>query len=115
MRILAVIAYVGLIFAVSSWQHPPGTTVHNADKLVHTIEYAGLGVLLFRAVAPRRAGPWQIALVIGLGLLVGVSDELYQRLTPGRQSSVSDLVADVVGLGLGAGLMWIRTPERDES
>jgi VanZ family protein len=104
MRILAVIAYVGVIFTLSSWSNPPtGPRVPHLDKFAHAIEYGILAILIGWAATPRRRWGWRRAgLAVTLGLVVAVADEIYQGLTPGRESSIYDVVADLVGLGLGA-------------
>jgi VanZ family protein len=99
MRILVVLAYVGFIFRLSTWSNPPsGPPLPYLDKIVHTIEYGILGLLVAWAAAGRLRGARLLALVIGVGLLVGLADEMIQRSTPGRQSSPFDLLADVIGL-----------------
>ena len=108
-RLLAVLAYVALIFALSSWQHPPsGPRIEHLDKLVHALEYAGLGVVLFRAAELRLGGTRLIAVVILLGVLVAAADEAYQRTVPGRQPAPADAIADLLGVALGGGFMWWR-------
>lgn len=102
MRVLAVIAYVAVIFILSSWSNPPsGPSLLHLDKVAHVIEYGILGILLGWAARPKLRGTKLIALAVVLGILVAVSDELYQGVTPGRESSVYDVVADCVGLILG--------------
>lgn len=75
----------------------------HADKLRHAVGFAllwGLGV---------RAG-LRPAWVLALGLLVfGGAIELLQGLTPDRQPSWGDLLADGAGLALGA-LLWRPAP-----
>ena len=109
-RLLAVLAYVALIFTLSSWQHPPsGPEIEHLDKVAHTIEYAGLGVVLFRAVELRFRGGRLTAAVVLLGILVATADEVYQWTIPGRQSTAADAAADLLGVALGAGWMqWRR-------
>lgn len=103
MRILIVLAYIGGMFALSSWQRPPSVNrLPYADKLVHTIEYGILGGLITWAAPAALTGGQRIASAIGLGLAVGTADEIYQRSVPGRQSSLADLAADVAGVTLGA-------------
>lgn len=113
MRVLAVIAYVAVIFTLSSWSNPPsGPGLLHLDKIVHVVEYGILGILLGWAARPRLRGVRLIALAIVLGLLVAVADELYQRATPGRESSVFDMAADFVGLTLGVLAYERRTAKR---
>jgi VanZ family protein len=108
-RILVVLAYVGCIFALSSWKvpPPPPRRMAHLDKVAHAIEYGILGALLSWA-AEGGAGPGaagrrgRIALSALLGLGVGAADETYQRRVPGRESSLADLAADLIGAGVGA-------------
>jgi VanZ family protein len=99
---LPVFAYLVAIQVVTmqpDFHVPP--LLPNMDKLIHVLEYLGLGVLLaraFRASLPARA-PLALAMAaVVLGTLVGALDELVQRFTPGRMSSVNDLLADATGL-----------------
>jgi VanZ family protein len=101
MRILAVVAYVGLIFTLSTWKHPPsGPEVPHFDKLEHTVEYGILGLLILWAAGGRGRGWRGLALVVAAGLVVAMVDESIQGHTPGRDSSAFDILADLVGLGL---------------
>lgn len=108
---LPLLAYAGAIFAVSAMSHPPRVPVsfRHLDKVLHLIEYAGLGVLLCRALAlggsglaPRRA--WAVA--VGVGALWAASDELHQAFVPRRTPDPLDFAVDCLGLALGAGLYW---------
>jgi VanZ family protein len=107
---LPVLAYVVVIFTLSSQPglRPP-FDFENGDKLAHTLEYGGLGFLLVRALrtGPRGMGPVTGGLAaLAIGMAVGASDELYQRIVPGRDSSVLDWMADTGGLIL-AQLAWL--------
>jgi VanZ family protein len=101
---LPPLVYMAVIFYVSSLSNPlPQVTARVWDKLLHTIDYAGLGVLFVRAL--RRDGwRWRGALVAAILMtsLYGASDEFHQWFVPGRSSAVSDWVADTVGAVLGA-------------
>jgi VanZ family protein len=73
----------------------------NVDKVVHVLEYLGLGVLLARAIRGTLKVPVPIRtalLAVGVGLCLGAADEFIQSFTPGRMSSVNDLLADGTGL-----------------
>jgi len=101
---LPVLLYMALIFGASSI---PGRDVPVffplMDKLEHLTEYGLFGLLLGRAfrftVGGQRGIRWALA-TVALGGLVGAMDELYQRLTPGRQSDVRDWVADFAAVTL---------------
>jgi VanZ family protein len=94
-----VVAYVVLVFAVSSVPRlrPPSPWV-GADKAAHTIEYGVLGLLLRRALDGREhAG---LAAVVFAGVVGGL-DEVYQTTVPGRFPSLLDWGADLAGGALG--------------
>lgn len=112
MRILTVVAYVGFIFTLSSWSHPPsGPEVPHIDKLAHVLEYGILGLLIAWAAAGRIEGPRLFPLLLAAGLAVAVVDEMIQRRTPGRVSSPFDIAADLLGLALaGAAIRLRRRP-----
>jgi YD repeat-containing protein len=101
---LPVFAYVTVIFVLSAQPHlRPPVKVHNADKIAHALEYFGLGFLLVRALHGGRSAAPPLALgtaALLCGMVVGASDELFQRLIPGRESSVFDFLADSAGLVL---------------
>jgi hypothetical protein len=109
--------YIGLIFAVSSI---PGSLTGRIpfrmfDKVAHAGEFAGLALFLmvaFRGSLPR-AGMRQITmLVLIVGLSVGMFDELYQHLIPGRAVEFLDWVADTVGMVLGSAVALIHYRRR---
>jgi VanZ family protein len=99
---LPVVLYVALMFAASS---VPGRDIPSlfpgSDKLEHLCEYGLFGLLLGRAfrftVGGDRGRLWAMSTVL-LGGFVGGMDELYQRLTPGRQSDIRDWVMDVAAV-----------------
>lgn len=66
------------------------------------MEYAVLGGLLRRAFGLRGPRGWALALVVGAA--VGAMDECYQKIVPGRFSSVFDWFADVSGAAIGSAL-----------
>lgn len=107
-----IVAYVGLIFFLSSLPDLSGPRFPGADKLAHAIEYGVLGALVVRAgrgfgLAPRRA----IVAAILLCAVYGVTDELHQAFTPKRQPDGWDLLADVIGGSLGA-MLWYAASRR---
>lgn len=78
------------------------------DKLIHCLEYAMLGFLLFRWL--RLEHPLQTINTISVitflsGSLMGVIDENYQRLIPGRFPDFWDWVLDSMGVFLAAACM----------
>ena len=101
---LPVIVYVALIFGLSAQPnlHPP-FQYQNSDKLMHLLEYGGLGLLLARALwstRPHRPALVVVCVTLGLGMAIAGLDEKFQSLIPGRESSVFDWFADSSGLCL---------------
>jgi len=105
-RWAAAAAWGALIVAGSSVpasDFPAPLPFAQADKLIHAGEYAVLAALLAWALGSSRRTPLRsFALALAAAALFGASDELHQRLVPGRDSSLADLAADVAGAALGA-------------
>ena len=99
---LLLIGYILLIISVSSI---PGHSIHRFilfswDKLLHLVEYSILGYLAvnsFRAISKD-----QVMVVIISCLGFACFDELWQSLIPGRFSSGLDIIADGIGITVGA-------------
>ena len=94
---LPVVAWAGLIFALSSVPDL-GTGLGTWDlvlrKVAHAAEYAVLGFLLLRALGRETAA-------LALGIAYAASDELHQHFVPGRQGSLLDVALDSVGVAAG--------------
>ena len=112
---LPLIGYLGLIFTLSAQPYlQPPLHFHNSDKLMHLMEYGGLGVLLIsmlRASNPSRALWISVALAVACGMCVGAADENFQRLIPGRSCDLYDWFADSTGVVLAqvAAGVWARS------
>jgi VanZ family protein len=97
---LPAIAYMGLIFYVSSGPIWTPLAQRVPDYLLHGAAYAALYVLLFWAVhaglevQPGRGG---VGLPLALTVLYGLSDEFHQSFVPTREPSAQDFAADATG------------------
>lgn len=101
-----------LIFIGSSL---PGLTAPNLgfqweDKLAHLIEFAVFGFVLMRAFSKSknrvfRYHSWLLTILVGA--LYAASDELHQRLVPGRSADLSDWIADVLGILTGQAIYYL--------
>lgn len=115
-RLLPVIFYVVLIFAVSSIPSltAPGPGFVPKDKIAHTIEYFVLGVLLFKAVGwtVTTSRVAAFAFLFTIGVSIAAIDEIYQSFVPGRMMSVWDWCADALGVALGVGVFVFRPKTR---
>lgn len=80
-----------------------GPMVPHLDKVAHFGLYAILGSAL-AWVRLERASPLPHVLLIVLGILYGLSDEIHQAYVPGRSPDIADLVADALGVIVGYGL-----------
>ncbi|MBI5168520.1 MAG: VanZ family protein [Candidatus Eisenbacteria bacterium] len=116
---LPVLAYVAIIFALSAQARlAPPLHFQNSDKVMHLLEYGGLGLLLSRAVRasmPGRAWVTTALVTVALGMTVGACDEVFQSFVPGRESSVFDWFADSTGMVFAqlAFLAFAREQERE--
>jgi VanZ family protein len=104
-----VVLYMAAIFAVSSMSRPP-LPADVSDKSAHTLAYAGLAVLVVRALGgglPARVG-WRLAgLSVAITVGYGISDEIHQMFVPGRMADLHDVYADAAGAVLGVGFCWL--------
>ncbi len=103
-RWLLVLVYAALVFYGSS--RPGNDLPHWSfmahDKILHTLEYSLLGLLLARAFGLRH---WWLAIPVGLAF--GIGDELHQSFVAGRMGNdLGDMTADLVGSALGAGAFY---------
>ena len=101
---LPPLVYMAAIFHFSSQSEPlPALTEHVWDKLLHTIEYTGLAVLLFRALDGEALGRWWSAvLTVMIVSAYGASDEWHQVFVPMRSADVNDWLTDTLAGAIGA-------------
>ena len=103
-----VVAYMAAIFYLSAQSSPP-TPGGVPDKLAHAIEYFGLGVVVFRAVAgglgARVTAARAMATMI-IAVAYGVSDEVHQIFVPERTADARDLLADAAGASVALIACW---------
>lgn len=105
------VVWAAVLFYLSSqsWSRGPALFGVN-DKVGHILLYATLGAALGygRVRSPGMTGH---RLLLTVGFLYAVSDEIHQSFVPGRTASLPDLAADAVGLlvGYACYLALIRT------
>ena len=103
-RVLLVIALVGVTY-YSLTPSAPGSPF-GTDKMWHGLAYSALAFLM---VMSLRDAPAQIGRVLILAVVViayGAAIEALQRYT-GRSFDVADMLANVVGVVLGAGCGFV--------
>jgi VanZ family protein len=104
---LPALAYMGIIFFLSSGPIDLALIQQVPDYYLHAFGYSVLYVLLFWAVhehvrPARRGGYW---LPFALTVFYGATDEYHQSFVPTREASFYDLAADAAG-GL-VGIVWV--------
>lgn len=93
-----------------------------SGNLLHVPAGGALAICLLRLLAGRRPpggrAPWpglrtgRGALVMGLVLLHGLTDEIHQFFVPGRTTSVADLFLDLGGAAVVLAWPWPSHPSR---
>jgi hypothetical protein len=100
---LAALA-VGLNLAVLYAPRAPAVATGGlpVDKVVHVVVFALPTIALARAGVPRG---WAVGL---MAVHAPASEVLQHRLLSDRSGEVGDIVADLVGVGIGAAVLWHR-------
>lgn len=106
----AVLAYMAVLFVLSSISNPPAFPRAGSDKLIHSLLYAGLGAVTVRALAQGRWHDIRAAHAVGallIAVVYGAFDEFHQSFVEGRDSNLGDLGADAVGACAAAVGLWV--------
>ena len=103
---IPAVAYALLIFTLSSFslENVPDINIINFDKLIHCLEYGIFGILLMLAFCSGQSlKTYKKAVIFSLitGILYGASDEIHQSFVFGRNASLIDWSADIIGICLG--------------
>jgi VanZ family protein len=107
---LPPLLYMIAIFHFSSESQPlPMLAGHVWDKLLHTIEYFGLAILVFRAFDGEGLEGWRPAiLTVVMVSGYGATDEWHQWYVPLRQADVRDWMTDTLAGTIGAAAwLWL--------
>jgi len=107
-----LIAWVLIIITFSSIPNVKTLSIHTTSKeirldyLIHFIEYGFLAFITFLAFAGKNFRvPLRKALMItGCLILFAVADEFHQKLIPGRSFNVNDIVSNISGIIVIAGV-----------
>lgn len=106
---LPIIIWMGVIFLFSN--RPSITTVDFflgdflLKKSAHLIEYAILGILMFRALLDIKIERKK-ALIISIifASIYGMTDEFHQLFIAGRTSTIRDVIIDTIGATIGVSI-----------
>ena len=105
-----VAAYMAAIFLESSVSQVPELPTGVTDKDAHGLLYAGLAVVMLRALAGaswRRVTIATSVVAILLSAAYGASDEFHQRFVSGRTADLLDLAADTAGAAAAVAVVWL--------
>lgn len=97
------LAYAGMIFLLSSVSRLPSLPGAGGDKWAHSATYAGLALVVLRAIVRGRWRELSFGHLITALLLAtayGATDELHQLFVPGRMADLRDLAADAIGAAI---------------
>ncbi len=92
-----------IIFVVSSIPSDkiPNIQIFGIDKLLHILTFFIFGIFIYRSIYFSKGTKLSFTkiatYVILIIAIVGILDELYQGLIPGRSTDFFDLVADIIG------------------
>lgn len=96
-----------LILTLSSIPNVPSLGPSGTDKLAHFVLYFVLGALCAPLVIEAEGRSFRGLAVLAAMLLFASLDEAHQLLVRGRDASLADWMADLLGAGLGLSLAAI--------
>jgi VanZ family protein len=102
------------IFGISSVQNLQALPADISDKTGHFVGYAMLGAFVFRALANVRWEGYTGRTAWGAWLvstLYGATDELHQRVVPGRTAALDDWIADAIGAAVAVLIVLVVATE----
>ena len=105
----ALVLFVGFQLVPADWVP---TDTPGSDKEWHAALYFGYALLLWWLLP---VPPWsRAAMIVGIGVLTGVTMELLQDFVPGRNPDQADAVADMVGLCAALAALLVGSLTRRE-
>ena len=107
----AMVMAVAILF-VSSIPNLAGpvNSIFGFDKVMHIAEYGLFSWLVLRSLSwfkPKGMATAMLLFVVFVVAIFAGLDEYLQSFVPGRDSTVADFVADLIGVG-GAAYVWRR-------
>lgn len=103
------LVYMLGIFILSSIPSlaPPDLGLHSEDKIAHVFEFSIFGILLGRSGLSQRMPSKKVYFILlAIGTLYAVMDEVHQMFVPNRFASPWDALADMIGLSIGLLIYW---------
>jgi VanZ family protein len=106
VRAIAPLAWMGLIFYLSSRSAVGPDLPEWTRPVAHFCLYAMLAALWLFALAPVLGLRGAIAAAAAISFLYAVSDEVHQSYVPGRDSDPVDVLVDCCGIAFALWLSW---------
>lgn len=112
-----VVFWAGVIFWFSTRPVHQVSEFYWSDFIVkksaHLFEYSVLAILFYRALRNATKYPQGKAVLTAFIFVVlyGISDELHQSFTPGREPTLRDIIIDGTGGGISLFLIWKYLPK----
>ncbi len=111
-RWLAVVAWMAVIFALSSVSGLRVSQDAEVDRPIRTLAHVaafGLlgGLVLYALCANARPTIARAILAMAITTLYAAGDELHQSLVPDRSGRVQDVAIDALGALAGLTLAWL--------
>lgn len=108
--------WAALIFSFSSLQTIKTSEIYWQDfilkKTAHILEYGVFAALLYRALKESNVEKKKAAYyAIFIAVVYGVTDEIHQFFTPGREPKVRDVFFDAAGSALAIFLLMKILPK----
>lgn len=113
---LPTLAWALVIFLFSSRPTGVASQVHWQDfivkKTAHVVEYAIFATLVYRSLrlqglTKSRARFYAFAVAV----LYGITDEIHQSFTPGREPRARDVIFDTIGAFIATLSIWKLLPK----
>lgn len=113
---LPALLWALVIFTFSSFPTGTASQFYWQDfvikKFAHMVEYAILTVLIYRGLWNSGvARPQAFLYAILLSVFYGITDEVHQSFTPGREPRARDVIFDTIGSGIAVYILWKLLPE----
>ena len=102
VTVVPAILYAALLYWISSLSHPdaPDYGLEWGDKVNHAGAFGLMAILWFRASGwflPHSSQRVRLFISLAVVAFYGASDEIHQSFVPGRESDITDWIADVTG------------------
>ncbi len=105
------VAYMGIIFYISSkhgFDLPK--LPKNFDKVIHMCVYVPLAFLFFLSLKKCGIKKFVFVGAFLFTTIYGITDEIHQLYVIGRDASIGDTIADLIGAFLGSfGASFLKT------